>query len=302
MESGYDYLASCLISAIRSDFQKPQIESKHSADLNLMCFECAETGNYLESDSEKLVILSVTALHQRLILFLLSLAFDYHLTPTLFSSYLDSSFTQSFHGLLQLRNISILRMVFKILEQEDEAVRLFAMKTLELIIRLNPLTAIIIEAEGGIVLLQKLFVNSVFVQSMLPLHPEDLPGNIQRGNRSRSTSSGTTSTSSGIPSQTGGQSISTEEIKEYNKELESLLRLTVSTVHLLVRISVILSEKNSTILTLFVIQIQQICCRLKIRGGNQDINSNFLSEYQKLRPKCSNCEAEVAEFECMHHR
>jgi hypothetical protein len=219
------------------------------------------------------------------------LIFDYDTTPTHLITFFDSSISQAFHGILQIRNVNTLQLLLKLMEHEQTSVSLFALSALEIILRLNPLSIVAMEAEGGLLRLQKLLINSLFIQSFSPLSSDEpQPSISHRADRSRSSSSGTSSGSLPTTTDSSVTQSSTEEHDSHLK-LQEALSLIVETLQLLVRTDVIYSERNSSVLTFLVIVVQQLSQRF-----------NPTSKSWMPQEKCSNCEAEIAEFECTHHR
>lgn len=70
--------------------------------------------------------------------------------------------------MLQIQNLNILRLLLKVVEYNEPRISLFGLLMLEIILRLNPLAIVAIEAEGGLLALQKLLVNSLFIQYFSP--------------------------------------------------------------------------------------------------------------------------------------
>jgi hypothetical protein len=308
LEGGYDFLETLLIELFTTtDPHSHSEEGDHQ--LPTTCKDCLVLGTNHSAistlEAETGGLLFSTERETRITFFVLSLLFNREVDPTLLLHYLDCSLAQTLpqrgqtdrDSSLRLTNLRILRIILKFIEQEDSSspfrppVSLFGLSLLELILRLNPLSVIGIQVEGGLFVVQKLLISSIFVSSLHPSPHEEMTPLLfpQRADRSRSSSSGTSSTS--VPS------ISTDSVKvtltqqEYRFQLEKALSCAVLAIQLLVRMSVILSARNSSILNLFVIIAQLVAQRL-----------NPLSSSWRPQEKCSNCEAEVAEYECTHHR
>jgi hypothetical protein len=336
LEGGYDFLYSWLALLITHTMMNK--ESLSSLPPRLWswppCTECtlsSSSFSNFETDSGKLIF--ETDFQTNLIFFFLSLLFDHDLTPTHFMTVFDNSVTQAFHGRLHLKNRKILQLLLKFVEhkvdhrhhqqqqyqekglegnmeeeEEDLNVSLFGLSILEIILRLNPLSLVAIEAEGGIFTLQKLLIHFLFFQSFsLSATAAEESSNpliiSHRGDRSRSSSSGTSSTS--LPTTTttttdhtplNSSSTQSPPSDEHNENnllmLQKNLLVTTEILQLLVRIAVIFSERNSSVLIFLVIIVQQLSQRLNLTSKSSWIPQE----------KCSNCEAEIAEFECTHHR
>jgi hypothetical protein len=302
LEGGYDFLYALLVQLLTNDTQNDAIIT--CKDCLFMSPNHAMMMSTLETDLGKQPLF-LNDTHTRITFMLLSLLFHRDLNPTLLLTYIDSSLSpitqqqqhqqqqqqQHQDNSLQLNNLHILRMIFKFIEQEDfSSLSLFGLSLLELILRLNPLSVVGMQTEGGLLILQKFLISSIFVPSIhLSTHEDITLSFLQRSDRSRSTSSGTSS------SRSSTVSIDTSMIvlpqQEYQSQLESALAKSVHTIQLLVRISVIFSARTASILNLFVTIVQLIAQRL-----------NPLTSSWTPQEKCSNCEAEIAEFECTHHR
>lgn len=287
LEGGYDILSTLLIQILIIK-EKPY----HSC---LECIEINPTLSNLENDSGNPIFHS--EYHANIIFFLLSLLFDTNIQPSHFLTCIDSSISLAYENIFHIKNLIILEIILKFLENDQPAAIIsFGLSVVEIILRLNPLTIIAIQDFGGILSLEKnlikLIFNQFICQPVPVVMPEIKPQLYQRSNRSRSSSSGTSSSST-MPSTEPIPPLppSEKEIKEEQILMKSSLTLTVEIMHLLVRINVICSERNLPISTFFLILTFFITSRL----SPVFINTIPLE-------KCSNCEAETAEYECTHQR
>lgn len=279
LEGGYDTLSSLLVLMLMSK------EQPHRS-----CFECTELSLSLSSLENGIGnSLFNSEYHANITFFLLALLYDTNFKDSHFLELLDSSVAKATQGICQIKNLTILGIILKFLENDHINVSMFGSILIEIIVRLNPLSIVAVQEAGGILTLQKILIRSIFSQFVNQQVHDTTAQLPQRQNRSRSSSSGTTS-SSNLSDQTASPPSEAERNEQYKMMILSL-PLFAEILHILVRVGVICSERTSSILTFLNVLILYICQRL-----NPDFSCRGSIE------NCSNCEAEIAEYECTHQR
>lgn len=316
-EGGYD----ALLNAIIRDFK----QTLRQCSTCLRCVECGvpregsgnagkqKRGSEAVDGSE-----SLSEYEIKFVAVVLSIIFDHDISPETIGGEVHSL------PVLCVRNMRMLKVVVHLVEGDDHDVQMLALHMIHILIRINPVVVVALRLVGGVDAVSTLLTEVALGRNFSIVGG---PSMSQGGYSTASNSTGTGSLPSSLASSPPPRSSALTEhvpeaarssiLSDHNTALSKKMALdmVISATKVLARIAVASSETNASELWLFVI----ICNRLGVnlnrvyklhslwRNGRLITSSNVLHQQQFSMSSattlmCSNCEVELAVFECTHHR